>query len=95
MGCRVQGSGCGVEGEGRPVSEGVGPDRSEEAEAGRVVEDVHLPLLSAPFGTVINLRTTSSQNYEAVARKARILGSQTFVSLNSRLESNEEGERSV
>ena len=41
-----------------------------------------------PFGTVMDLRTTTSQNCEAVPRSARIEGSQTFVSLNARLASN-------
>jgi hypothetical protein len=41
----------------------------------------------------IDLRTTTSQKYEAVPRRARFQGSKTVVSLNSRLESNqEEGE---
>ena len=44
-----------------------------------------------PFGTVLVLRTTTtSQKCEAVPRRARISGSWTFVSLNSRLESNKE-----
>ena len=39
--------------------------------------------------------TTTSQKCEAVPRRARIDGSQTFVSLNSRLDSNEEEEEEV
>ena len=39
-----------------------------------------------------DLKTTASQNIEAVPRRARIQGSCTFVSLNSRLESNKEEE---
>ena len=38
----------------------------------------------------INLGTTTSQKSEAVPRRARIEGSYTFVSLNSRLGSNKE-----
>ena len=38
----------------------------------------------------LNLRTTTSQKCAAVPRRARIQGSKTFVSLNSRLESNTE-----
>ena len=45
-----------------------------------------------PFGTVIDSRTHTSQNREAVPRRARIQGSQTFVSLNSRLASNTDKE---
>ena len=41
-----------------------------------------------PPGTVLDLRTTTSQKCEAVPRRARIQGSWTIVSLNSRLESN-------
>ena len=37
----------------------------------------------------VNLITTALQKRGAVPRKARIQGSQIFVSLNSRLESNE------
>ena len=36
----------------------------------------------------LNLRTTTLQKCAAVPRRARIQGSQTFVSHNSRLESN-------
>jgi len=36
--------------------------------------------------------TTTAQKCEAVPRRARIDGSQTFVSLNSRLDSNEDEE---
>ena len=43
-----------------------------------------------PFGTVLDLRTTASQNREAVPRRACIQGSWTCASLNSRLESNKE-----
>ena len=42
------------------------------------------------FGTVLDLRTTTWQKCGAVPRRARIEGSQTCVSLNPRLESNEE-----
>jgi len=52
-----------------------------------------LKLRIAPFGTVLDLRTTSSKNCEAVPRRARIEESQTFVSFNSRLKSNKERER--
>ena len=45
------------------------------------------------FGTDLDLRTTTSQNCEAVPRRARIQGSWTFVSLNYRLESNREEEK--
>ena len=38
----------------------------------------------------LRLRTTTSPNCEAVARRVRIQGSQTFVSLNARLECNKE-----
>ena len=38
--------------------------------------------------TLLDSRTTASQNCDAVPRRARIQGTQTFVSLNSRLESN-------
>ena len=37
-----------------------------------------------PFGTVLSLSTTASQKWEAVPRRARISGSYTLVSLNSR-----------
>ena len=37
-----------------------------------------------------DLRTTTSQNCEAVPRRARIYGPKTFVSLNSRFERNKE-----
>ena len=37
-----------------------------------------------------DLRTTTPQNCEAAPRRARIQGSQTFASLNSRLERNKE-----
>ena len=40
---------------------------------------------------VLDLRITAQQNCEAVSRRARSQGSSKFVSLNSRLESNEEG----
>ena len=40
----------------------------------------------------LNLRTTTSQTCAAVPRRTRIQGSQTFVSLNSRLESDIEEE---
>jgi hypothetical protein len=43
-----------------------------------------------PFGTVLDFRTTTSQNCEAVSRRARIQGAETFVSLNSSFESDEE-----
>ena len=36
----------------------------------------------------VDFRTTTSQKFEAVLRRARIQGSYTFVPLNSRLESN-------
>ena len=35
-------------------------------------------------------RTSNSQHYEAVPKRARIQGSSAFVSLNYRLESNKE-----
>ena len=40
----------------------------------------------------VNLRITTSQKCAAVPRRARISGSQTFVSINSRLKSNKEEE---
>ena len=45
------------------------------------------------IGTLLNLRTSTSQKCEAVLRRARIQGSKTCVSLNSGVESNkgEEG----
>ena len=39
------------------------------------------------------VRTTTSQNWEAVSRRARTQASYTLVSLDSRLESNEEEEK--
>ena len=42
--------------------------------------------------SVLNLRTTTSQKCEALPRRARIEGSQTCVSADSRLESNKEEE---
>ena len=45
------------------------------------------------IGTALNFRTTTLQKCAAVLRGARIEGSQTFVSLNSRLESDEEGKK--
>ena len=48
-----------------------------------------LPLRSAA-GRVTNLKTTTLHKCAAVPRQARIYGSKTFVSLNSRFESNEE-----
>ena len=49
-----------------------------------------LKLRAVPIGTLLNLRTTTtSQKCEAVPRRARISGSETLESLNSRLESNE------
>ena len=48
-------------------------------------------LRAVPIGTGLNLGTTTSRKSAAVPRRARIQGSQTFVSLNSRLESNREG----
>ena len=44
---------------------------------------------------VLYLTTTTSQNCEAVPRRARIQGAWTCVSLNSRLESNKEEEEEV
>jgi len=44
-------------------------------------------------GTVLKLRTTTSQKCAAIPRRARIQGSWTCVSLNSRLESNKERRR--
>ena len=44
------------------------------------------------FGTDPDSRTTFSQKCEAVPRRARIQSLKTFVSLNSRLESNKEEE---
>jgi len=41
---------------------------------------------------VLNLRTTTTQKCAAVLRRARIWGSSTFVSLDSRLESSKEEE---
>ena len=52
-------------------------------------------LRAVPFGTLLSLRSIASQKYEAVLRRARIQGSQTFVSLDSRLESNEEENKGV
>ena len=46
------------------------------------------PQLAPP--SCLNLSTTSSQKFQAVPRRARIQGSETWVSLNSRLESNKE-----
>ena len=43
-------------------------------------------------GTALNLRTTTSRKYAAVPRRARIQGSQTFVSLKSRLQGDHEEE---
>ena len=43
-------------------------------------------------GSVLNLTTTSSQKCAAVPRRAHILGTKTFASLNCRLESNKEEE---
>ena len=40
--------------------------------------------------SVLNLRTATSQKCEALPRRARIEGSQTCVSADSRLESNKE-----
>ena len=51
------------------------------------VELHHPRHLNAP-----DLSATFSQNCDAVPRRARISGSYTFVSLNSRLESNDEEE---
>ena len=45
--------------------------------------------------TVLNLRTTPSQKCAAVPRRARIQGSYTLVSLNSRLESERKEEEAV
>ena len=53
----------------------------------------HAKLRVVPFGTVLGFRTTPSQKFKAVPRMARISGSCTFVSLNSRLESNTEEEK--
>ena len=54
------------------------------------VEREGCPLPEDHPGTVLNLRTTTSQKCAAVPRRARIEGSYSFVSLNSRLESNKE-----
>ena len=59
-------------------------------------EDPHLP--EGPEGErsgVLNLRTTTLRKYAAVPRRARVEGSWTIESLNSRLESNKEEEREV
>ena len=62
----------------------------------RFVHDVGvryaLRLRDVPIGAVLNLGTTSSQKCEAVPRRARIQGSLTRVSLNSRLDRNKEEE---
>ena len=42
-----------------------------------------LKLRVVPFGTVLDLRTTTSQNCVAIPRRDRLEGSKTFVSLNS------------
>ena len=42
-----------------------------------------LELEVVPFGRVLDLRTTISQNCEAVPRRARIQGASTFASINS------------
>ena len=53
-----------------------------------------LTLKAVSSGTVLNSRTITQHKCGAVPRRARIQGSCTFVSLNSRLESNkEEGEK--
>ena len=53
-----------------------------------------LKLGVVPFRTVLDSRTITLQNCEAVPRRARIRGSKTVASLNSGLESNqEEGQR--
>jgi len=44
---------------------------------------------------VLNSRTTSQQKCEAVPRRARSQGSQTVLSLNTRLESNEAEKRKI
>ena len=51
-----------------------------------------LQLRAVPIGTVLNFITTTLQKCEAVPSGARIESSLTVVSLNSRLESNEEEE---
>jgi hypothetical protein len=43
--------------------------------------------LASPFGSLLDLKITASQNCEAVPRRPRIQGSWIVVSLNSRLES--------
>ena len=48
--------------------------------------------LPSGFGTHTTVRTITSQNCEAVPRRARISGSWTFASLNSMLESSNEEE---
>ena len=54
------------------------------------------PLLSdkkgPSFGTGLDFITNASHKCEAAPRRARFSGSETFVSLNSRLESNQEEE---
>ena len=45
------------------------------------------------IGTIVNSRTTASQKCEVVPRRARIQGSYTFESLNSRPESDKEERR--
>ena len=52
----------------------------------------HSAGIAVPIGTVLNLRKSFLQKCEAVPRRARVEGSSTCVSLNSRLESNEEKE---
>ena len=69
----------------------------------RAPPEGRLPAPTAPtaersylaIGTVLNLRTTTSQKREAVSRRARIQGSQTSVSLNSRLESKKPEEKTA
>ena len=48
---------------------------------------------AVPIGTVLNLRTPTSQKCAAIPRRAHIQGSYTFVSLTSRLESDNEEEK--
>ena len=47
---------------------------------------------AVPSGIILNLRTSAQQKCGAVPRRARVDGPQIVVSLNSRLESDEEEE---
>ena len=72
--------------------ERVGGSFHEQGRVSRQRTTIIPKLRDEQLGTVLDLRTHAWQKCKAVLRRARIQSSSTFVSLDSRLESNKEGE---